>query len=259
MKPIHSSVINIILFLLLISNSFSREWTSPDGRKFKAVGKFWTIDGVLVKKEGKREFLLPYEKITYEDQKYAVDNLGYYVNDQMKLNAITISSGSYSVQKPTGKYRFNVDLYEYDGYSFRGTGTISEITKKTRKSGKVVEVQLSSFFGGDGIVGLEFYGLRRPLGAKTPVIYHSEAGVWSFLKSGSKKYFSAPKTEDFIGWVVIARSPNTGKIIAQESSMHYLEKHVINSLPEVAKIKVDVSKIKNQVLEKIRSASNDNQ
>ena len=62
-------------------------------------------------------------------------------------------------QRETGKYAVRVNLYSYDGYTVEGIGTITPITEKFRKSGRGVEVQLSSMYG-DGHACLEFYGVK---------------------------------------------------------------------------------------------------
>lgn len=250
------SLVGLVLFSLVgINLCAAREWTSNDGRKLSAKGLYWLCSGVVLEREDNSKLLfLPYSKLSYDDQVYAINNLSYWVNDKIKMEAKTTSTTSTKTEVATGRYNLFVDLHTYDGYNFTGNGKLTPITKTVRRSGKVVEVKLSSFFGSDGLAGVEFYALKGS-GSTKPYIYHSEGGVFSYLQMGSRMYFKAPPTENLKGWVVLVRSPNTGEIIQVGSSLRHLEKYVINNVPKAAKFKVNTSQIKRSLLGELKAAN----
>ena len=73
--------------------------------------------------------------------------------------------------------------------------------------------------------------------------------------SGNLEYFSAPMTADYKGWVIVVRSPKTGRIIETASSLHHLTKYVTQNIPEVAKFKVDVDAIRSATLKEIETGN----
>lgn len=237
----------LIIFLLCAKADV---WRSNDGRELEAEGLNWLEGGVLLKRADNKEIVgIKYEELVYEDILKALSDLDYYVNDKVSAYSKTVSTKSVKLDRQTGRYHLFAHLHTYDGYHYSGTGKLTPITKKVRLSGRVVEVNLSSPLRGDGIAGVEFYALSGSGSAK-PSIYHAESGVIAFLKNGSPTYFSAPIKENFKGWVVLVRSPNTGEIIEINSSLRHLEKYVLEAVPEVAKFKVDTSQIKKEVLER---------
>ena len=250
------SLVAFVLFSLLGINLCSaREWTSNDGRKLSAKGLYWLCGGVVLEREdNSKPIFLPYNQLTYDDQVYAINNLSYWVNDKIKMEAKTTSTTSMKTEVATGRYNLFVDLHTYDGYYFTGIGKLTPITKTVRRSGRVVEVKLSSFFGSDGVAGVEFYALKGS-GPTKPYVYHSEVGVFSYSQMGSRMHFYAPQTSNFKGWVALVRSPNTGEIIQVGSSLRHLEKYVIKNVPKVAKFKVNTSQIKKSLLAERKAAN----
>lgn len=248
-------VVSIIFFSLFsyecLQGQELESWTSVKGQVLKGKGISWTTKGINVERASDEKLLLiPFEKLRAEDVIHGVESLPFHVNDKARLRAKTSSVSSNQLERNTGRYRADIDLYSYDGYTFRGSGTISPIKKKYRVSGRTVEVDLSSI-SGDGYAGIEFYAVKGK--GKTREIFHSEAGVRDFRGVGSKHYFSFEPVEDLQGWVVVVRSPNTGKIIQVGSSMRPLEKFVTSQLPEVAKMKMNNDSIKGQIIKIART------
>ena len=239
----------LLIAMFSFNSANAYEWTSPNGKSIKGKGLHWQEGGVLVERaDNKKLVALRYDQIVHKDHIHAINNLTYYVNDRLKLGAKTVSTSSVKREMETGSFHLHANLHSYDGYHFEGRGTLKPITKKVRLSGRLVEVTLSSFFGGNGVAGIEFYALKGG-GSIKPHVYHSEIGIFSFLKMGSPRYFSAPSTKDFKGWVVLVRSPNTGKIIGIASSLRHLEKYVVEKVPKIAKFKVNTKAIKKAVLD----------
>lgn len=225
-------------------------WTSVDGRELTAEGLSWSPEGVIVKSaKDESKILIPFEKLAAKDVVEALDLLPFRPNDEVKISAKSVSVKGRTLERETGDYVATVRLFTYDGYRFRGTATISPIKENFRISGRVVEVNLSSIVS-DGYAALEFYAIRGKGDSKA--VYHSECGVVKFKKLGSKAYFSAPAVEDFGGWVVVLRSPNTGEITEIESSMQHLEEFVTSQLPEEAKIRVNSDQAKRDILEALQ-------
>jgi hypothetical protein len=241
-------IVGVLLTFLICANA--DVWRSADGRELEAEGLNWLEGGVLLKRADNKEIVgIRYEELVYEDILKALSELDYYVNDKVSADSKTVSTKSVKLDRQTGRYHLFAHLHTYDGYHYSGTGKLTPITRKVRLSGRIVEVNLSSPLRGDGIAGVEFYALSGSGSAK-PSIYHAQSAVVAFLKNGSPTYFSAPVKENFKGWVVLVRSPNTGEIIEINSSLRHLEKYVIQDVPEVAKFKVDTSQIKKEVLER---------
>ncbi len=243
-------VISVIFFSLLSYESLRGQkidtWTSVKGHVLKGNGLSWTIEGINIERASDGKLLLiPFSKLRAEDVINGVNSLPFYVNDNVRLRAKTSSITGKNLERNTGKSRIDLDLYSYDGYTFKGSGRISPIKEKYRVSGRIVEVDLSSI-SGDGYAGIEFFGVEGS--GKARKIFHSEVGVRDFRGIGSKHYFSFEPVEDLQGWVVVVRSPNTGKIIQVGSSMRPLEKFVTSQLPEVAKIKMNNNSIKGQII-----------
>jgi hypothetical protein len=225
-------------------------WTSVKGQVLKGKGISWTTDGLnLERASDEKKLLIPFGKLQPKDVIRGVESLPFQVNDKARLRAKTSSITSNQLERNTGRYRVDIDLYSYDGYTFRGSGKISPIRKKYRVSGRTVEVDLSSIHG-DGYAGIEFFAVKGK--GKAREIFHSEAGVRGFRGVGSKHYFSFEPAENLQGWVVVIRSPNTGEIIQVGSSMRPLEKFVTSQLPEVAKIKMNNESIKEQIIKTAR-------
>ncbi|MDB4288847.1 hypothetical protein N9947_02640 [bacterium] len=243
-------VISVIFFSLLsherLRGQKVESWTSVKGQVLEGKGLSWTAEGINIERasDGKLLFV-PFSKLRAEDVINGVNSLPFYVNDNVRLRARTSSITSKKLERDTGRRRIDVDLYSYDGYTFQGSGRISPIKEKYRISGRTVEIDLSSI-SGDGYAGIEFFGVKGS--GKTRKIFHSEAGVRDFRGTGSEHYFSFEPVEGLQGWVVVVRSPNTGKIIQVGSSMQPLEKFVTSQLPEVAKIKMNNNPIKGQII-----------
>ncbi len=221
-------------------------WTSVKGDSLAGKGLYWNTDGInIVRASDGKNFLIPFEKLQAKDVLRGVKSLPFHVNDQARLRAKTSSSTSKSRERNTGRYMAQVELFSYDGYTFRGSGTIFPIKEKYRISGRTVEVDLSSPYG-DGYAGVEFFAIKGK--GKDRKIFHSEAGVRSFRGIGSKHYFSFDPVENLQGWVVVIRSPNTGEIIKVGSSMRPLENFIISRLPKVAKMKIKNKSIKDKIV-----------
>ncbi|MDA7898371.1 hypothetical protein N9A88_03460 [Akkermansiaceae bacterium] len=240
--------------LMLLKLSCAEIWHSSDGQNLEGEGLYWTEGGVLLKRSDTQEVIgIKYEKLIYKDVLKAVNDLDYFVNDAAKAYSKTVSTKSVRIERETGRYHLFANLHTYDGYHYSGTGKLIPLTKKVRLSGRIVEVNLSSLRG-DGVAGIEFYALRGT-GSQKPSIYHAQLGVFAFLKNGSPRYFSAPSTENFIGWVVLVRSPITGEVIDINSSLRHLEKYVLEQVPTVADFKINTTKIKREVLEKAKRSN----
>ena len=219
---------------------------SSDGRELAAKGLSWSPEGLWVRRTAdQQEMVIPFKSLAPADAKRALATLPFQTNDAIRLTAKSVSMTSTKMERETGNYIATASLYSYDGYHVRGHVSITPIKEKFRVSGRVVEVELSSIRG-DGYAGLEFYAIRGS--GSDREIYHSEVGVVKFLNHGSKSYFSAPETENLQGWVVIARSPNTGKIVQIVPSMSHLETFVRSRIPEKANIKVETKTIQQGIL-----------
>lgn len=235
-----------IILPFFLSTVFAEVWNSSDGRQLEAKGLSWNEEGLLVKRTVDHEqILIPFDRMQPSEVKRALGSLPFRTNDSVRVSARSVSISSNSKERETGNYVANVRLYRYDGYNIQGHATITPITEKFRVSGRVVEVELSSILG-NGHVGLEFYAIRGS--GSERAIYNSQIGVVQFQQHGSKAFFSAPETENFQGWVVIVRSPNTSKIISIQSSMRHLENFVQTKLPETAKILLDLQAIQQSIL-----------
>jgi hypothetical protein len=125
------SLVAFVLFSLLGLNlCAAREWTSSDGRKLSAKGLYWLCGGVVLEREdNSKPIFLPYSQLTYDDQVYAINNLSYWVNDKIKMEAKTTSTTSMKTEVATGRYNLFVDLHTYDGYYFTGIGKLTPIKK----------------------------------------------------------------------------------------------------------------------------------
>lgn len=238
-------VIILLIMGSLIPTLLAETWHSSDGRTIEGTGLGWNRTGVTLKRDdNQKEVEIPFGKISPADAKRAIQSLPYRTNDDVRVSATTMVISGSTQQRDTGNYVANVRLYSYDGYNLKGSATISPITESYRTSGRVVEVELKSIRG-DGHVGLEFYAVKGSGNDKE--IFHSQCSVVEFRQLGSKARFSAPETENLNGWVVIVRSPNTGKIIHIESSMSHLEEFVSGQLPEIAKINLNDAELREEV------------
>lgn len=224
-------------------------WTSSDGRILQAKGVSWKEGGVSVLPANKKkEILLPFAKLAPSDVKKAMASLPFYVNDRASLYAKTVGVSTQRQERETGDYLAYANLYSYDGYNFQGDVVVTPVTEKYKLSGRTVEVKLSSIKG-DGVAGVEFFALKGD--SNNREVYTIQTAVVPFRQNGTIQHFSAKPVEDFQGWVVVVRSPNTGKIIKVGSSARHLEGDLIPRLPKVVKFKTDFAPIKEKVLKEL--------
>ena len=221
-------------------------WTSVDGRILEAKGLFWTSKVIYLKKSSDgKVVLLTYEKLDARDAIRAVSDFPFEVNESVRLDAKAVSASSGSVSVGTGKYYAVVDYYSYDNYGYSGGVSWQEETEKQRISGRSVEVKLSSV-SGSGVVAVEFHVVAGK-GSKKAIEF-SECRVVRFEETGTKYRFSCKGIKDLKGWVIVLRSPGSGKIINSSASMHHLAKFVVSELPKKAKFKSDYSKVKAKII-----------
>ena len=243
---IFTCAIWITCILAASSAPVDETWHSVDGGVLEGKGVSWTIDGInIIRKSDDQRFLVPFAKLKASDVLRGIKTLPFRVNDEARLRAKTSSTTSDKRERETGKYTAHVRLFTYDGYNFRGSGVISPIKEEYKVSGRTVEVHLSSPYG-DGLAGVEFYGVKGK--GRDRTIFHSEAGIRDFRGIGSTHYFSFEPVENLQGWVVVIRSPNTGEIIESQGSMSHLEDYVVSLIPEIAKVKVNTTELRKAII-----------
>lgn len=221
-------------------------WTSTDGRKLEAKGLFWTPTGIYLKKvsDGK-VVLLAYENLDASDAIRAVSDFPFETNNDVRLRAKSVSVSSNRVSVETGRLCAVVNFYSYDGYNFTGTATIRPETTSEKASNRSVEVELSSICG-PGVTAVEFHAVARD--GKDKKIASSECRVVSYQVTGSKIFFECEQVIDLLGWAVVIRNPDTGKIINSTASMDYLGQYVLSELPETVKFKTGYAETKNKII-----------
>ena len=246
-------ILNLIFFSLALGNLFGENpgkltiWNSTDGKSLQGRGVSWTKEGVNVLPKGKdKEVLLPFERLTFADAKAALSSLPFHVNGRARLAAKTVKVSTERRERETGDYVAWADLYSYDGYNFCGSAIITPVKEEYKLSGRTVEVTISSPYG-DGVAGLEFFAYRGK--GKNREIYTAQTCVFPFRRVGSTRHFSAKAVEDYQGWAVVVRSPNTGKIIQVSASMSYLKEDIIKRLPKVARFKTNSQWARTKVLD----------
>ena len=246
MKKKRISLVFIFLISLLQAEEKISTWTSVTGSTLKGTGQSWDQKGMKIKRSPDGKLIeIPFEKLDPKDAIRAVNETPFRPNDRALLYASTVSVKTAQLSRNTGRYLAHVDLFSYDGYNLRGSATITPITKKYRISGRTVEVQLRSLYG-DGFAAIEFFAIKGTGNSRE--IYDAQSGVFAFHNVGSSRYFSATPVENFQGWVVVVRSPNTGEIIKTASSLQYLETFVISKIPKIAKFKMNTKALREQVI-----------
>ena len=244
------SLVFIFLISLLQAEEKLSTWTSVTGSTLKGIGQSWDQKGMKIKRFSDGEVIeIPFEKLNPKDAIRAVNETPFRPNDRVLLYASTVSTKSAQLSRNTGKYLAHVDFFSYDGYNLRGSATITPMTEKYRISGRTVEVQLRSLYG-DGFAAIEFFAIKGT--GNNREIYDAQSGVFAFRNVGSSRYFSAGAVENFQGWVVIVRSPNTGEIIKIGSSLQHLETFVISKIPKVATFKINTKPLREQVIKQAK-------
>ncbi|MCH7226763.1 hypothetical protein [Haloferula sp. A504] len=225
-------------------------WKSADGRTLEATGLYWTAEGVQMRRASdEKEFVVPFDSLSTADVIRAVEALPFQCNDQISLRARTVKAEREKRARETGNLIVTVTEYSYNGYVWEEVDVRPEIDRY-KVSHRLVEVELSSTFG-PGYAGLEFFTIAGKGAEKQ--IFDAEYQVVRFEKSGSVKEFRCNEVEDFEGWVVVARSPNTGKIVGVTGSMKHLEDFVVGKLPEKAIIKSDHQGLRNKIIAAAKS------
>lgn len=241
-------VFSLLLIACMVADSsaeVSESWHSVNGDILNGKGVSWTFDGInIVRERDDKHFLIPFSKLRTSDVLKGIETLPFKVNDEVRLRAKTVSNTSQKLERNTGKYAAHVSLFSYDGYHYSGSGVISPIKEKYKVSGRTVEVHLSSPHG-DGLVGVEFFGVKRK--GKDRKIFHSEGAFLDFRGIGSVYHFSFDPVENLQGWVVVLRSPNTGEIVSSQGSMGYLKDFVVSELPKVAKVSMNIAEVKKAI------------
>ena len=250
MKKKRISLVFIFLISLLKAEEKISTWTSVTGSTLKGSGQSWDQKGMKIERSSDGKVIeIPFEKLNPKDAIRAVSETPFRPNDRALLYASTVSTKTAQLSRNTGKYLAHINLFSYDGYNLRGSATISPITEKYRVSGRTVEVELRSLYG-DGFAAIEFFAIKGK--GNNREIYDAQSGVFKFRNVGSKRYFSAKAVEDFQGWVVIVRSPNTGEIIKIGSSLQHLEPFVISKIPKIAKFKLNTKTLREQVIKEAK-------
>ena len=212
-------IISMVVTLVFIEPTKSQEindkkpetWTSKDGRSVLGRGLYCGDKGITILATNGSNLLLPYALLEIQDAKRGIETLPFFINDDVRLSAKSIEMSKAVTEEET------VDA-------------ITEV----KSSGRNVEASLSSSTG-DGHIALEFIVIAGS--GKDKAIANRQEGVFEFSKLGSKVIFKGAKVANFNGWVVLARSLNTGKVVAISSSLKFLEKFVLEQVPEQAKIK----------------------
>lgn len=247
----------IAVFLILNLGTVSGEkpgvlatWNSTDGKSLEGRGVSWTREGVNVLPKGqKQEVLLPFERLTFADAKAALFSLPFHINDEARLGAKTVKVSTERRERETGDYVAWGNLYSYDGYNFRGSAVITPVKEEYKLSGRTVEVTISSPYG-DGVAGLEFFAYRGK--GQDREIYTAQTCVFPFRRLGSTRYFTAKPVEDYQGWAVVVRSPNSGEITQVLASMSHLKDDIIKRLPKVARFKTNIQAARELVLKELQ-------
>ena len=251
----HKLIVTLLSGLLLSSVGICKEnpeiWTSADGRKLEAKGLFWTPEGIYLKKasDGK-VVLLAYDKLEASDAIRAVSDFPFETNNDVRLRAKSVSVSSNRVLVETGRLCADVDFYTYDGYNFMGTVTIRPETTSEKASNRSVEVELSSICG-PGVAAVEFHAVAKD--EKDKKLASSECRVVRYEGTGSKIFFECDQVIDFLGWAIVIRNPDTGKIINSAASMDFVGKYVLSVLPETVKFKTGYTQVKNKIIAKAKS------
>ena len=250
MRKKRISLVFIFLISLLQAEEKISTWTSVTGSTLKGTGQSWDQKGMKIKRSPDGKVIeIPFENLNPKDVIRAVNETPFRPNDRALLYALTVSTKVTQLSRNTGRYLAHVNLFSYNGYNLRGSATITPITEKYRISGRIVEVELRSLYG-NGFAAIEFFAIKGK--GDNREIYDAQSGVFKFRDIGSKRYFSARAVEDFQGWVVVVRSPNTGEIIKTGSSLQYLEKFVISKIPKIAKFKINTKPLREQVIKEAK-------
>ena len=240
----------ILVLIAVVADA--RTWTSRDGRTLEGDGVAWNTEGVHIKRARATKILvLRYEQLSEKDGEWAIENLPYFTNDDVRLRAKTLAITTKRRERDTGKRIVTISDFRYSGGRITGGNVnVTRIMEKYKKSGRGVEVYLSSIRG-PGIVGLEFYGVKGQGPDKE--MFHSQAAMVEFEGGGSYAHFQSPAVENFNGWVVIARSATSGKIIGIQSSARPLEDFILQQIPREAEVVQNVQGYKKIALDKIRA------
>jgi hypothetical protein len=222
-------------------------WRSKDGRVIAGRGLFCGTKGITVQRLSNREKLfLPYSALDVQDAKRGLQDLPFATNDDVVLSAHSSKMAGEKVREGTGEYVTTLTLYSYDGYHIKGVATTTELTEIVRYSNRTVEASLSSL-SGDGECAVEFFVVNGE-GREKKIVNHQK-GIFEFKKLGSTIVFeSPPAVENYNGWVVLARSLNTGEVIATSSSLQFLIKYVLDQIPERAEFKNNSKQFKDEIL-----------
>lgn len=242
-----NALIYLVGFFAIVSPSPAEEqrmWTSKDGRTISAKGLHISLDGVAVQRDGAKPTVIPFTALSDSDVEYALEELPAFVNDDVRVAASTRKQVRDSFERETGNYAVSFTGYAYGNGSFSGVGTASPITETVKESGRIVEVQLSSM-SGPGVSAIEFYTITGQGPQKK--IDSVSTGVYSFQAHGSKLLLETTVVEDFTGWVVVARSPNSGKIVDVAGSMTHFEDYVESQVPEVVTLTSDDKAIREMI------------
>lgn len=256
MRKKRISLVFIFLTSLLQAEEKLSTWSLVTGSTLKGTGQSWDQKGMKIKRSLDGKVIeIPFEKLNPKDVIRAVNETPFRPNDRALLYALTVSTEVTELTKVThllrntGRYLAHVNLFSYNRYNLRGSATITPVTEKYRISGRLVEVELRSIYG-DGFAAIEFFAIEGK--GDNREICDAQSGVFKFRDIGSKRYFSTRAVEDFQGWVVVLRSPNTGEIIKTGSSRQSLETFVISKIPKIAKFKTNAKPLREQVIKEAK-------
>ena len=242
----------LVILLMIVAVADARTWTSRDGRTLTGDGIAWNTEGVHIKRANATKVLvLKYSHLSEKDGEWAIENLPYFTNDDVRLRAKTLAITTKRLERDTGKRIVTISDFRYSGARITGGNvSVTRIMEEYKKSGRGVEVYLSSIRG-PGIVGLEFYGVKGQGPDKQ--MFHSQAAMVEFDGGGSYAHFQSPAVEKFNGWVVVARSATSGKVIGIQSSARPLEKFILGQIPKETEVVQNVNGYKKIALDKIRA------
>jgi len=236
----------ILLPLTLCAQEAPETWSSVDGRKLEATGISWSSQAITLKRSSDGQVLiLNHAQLAPADVIRAVNSLPFEINDNVRLRARTLEVSSKQLERETGNYAATVDSFRYNGSTATANVTVTPINEKYKISGRRVRVDLSSM-SGPGYVAVEFFAIAGQ--GNTQSIFNTQKRIVEFAQHGSQLIFSCAAVENFKGWVVLARSLNTGKIIAMEGSMQGLETLVTARVPEISTFTTNLEPLKASVI-----------